>query len=29
MLVNRNIINLYGQKLFELAQLTTPFRTYN
>lgn len=29
MLVKHNILNLYGQKLFERAQFTAPFRTQN
>ena len=29
MLVNHNILNLYGKKLFERAQFTAPFRSQN
>ena len=29
MLINHNILNLYGQKLFERAQFTAPFRSQN
>ena len=29
MLVNHNILNLYGKKLFEIAQFTAPYRSQN
>lgn len=29
MLVNHNVLNLYGTKLFERAQFTAPFRSQN
>ena len=29
MLINHNILNLYGKKLFERAQFTTPYRSQN